>query len=471
MTTYYVSTPTATPAGSDSNNGTSESTPWATIAKVNAKSPAYQPGDSVLFKRGESWRGQVYVPSTWNGTLGSPITFGAYGEGNKPRILGSLDLWTDDAWSNQGSNIWRHSAGVYDVGNLIFDSEASCGVKKSTSGACTTQGDFYYDTAGDYVDLYSTADPYDAYTAIEASQRLIGVLGAGCDYITLQDLDFRYNWTATQFKRDGSNGVDNIIIERCDARYIGGSYLSGTLRSGNGYEFWGKVSNSVVRYCTAHQVYDAAYSPQNDEATAQSNIIFHHNVASNSAYGIEVFAQNAGTTLDGCVIAHNIFYDNGDCWGVNQRSNPGAGRGFMGQQSQDGSMSNCVFVNNIIHTTIQSIIRVTDPNDWTGWNWDYNCYYPDGASTFWIGTTNEGTGYTFAGWKTQMGLDAHSMVADPSFVTLGSDWHLSSDESPCYDAGVVQANVAQAIVGAAPDIGLYELPLQGFFKLCPFRMP
>ena len=48
-TTYYVSSS----SGSDANGGTSAGAAWATAAKVNAQS--LQPGDSVLFKRGDVW--------------------------------------------------------------------------------------------------------------------------------------------------------------------------------------------------------------------------------------------------------------------------------------------------------------------------------------------------------------------------------------------------------------------------------
>jgi len=45
--TYYVDATN----GRDPNNGTSELTPWKTIAKVNAS--RFQPGDQILIKRGE----------------------------------------------------------------------------------------------------------------------------------------------------------------------------------------------------------------------------------------------------------------------------------------------------------------------------------------------------------------------------------------------------------------------------------
>jgi hypothetical protein len=85
-TTYYVAA-----AGSDSNNGTSTSTAWQTIGKVNGST--FSPGDSILFNRGDAWYGTALtVPSS--GSSGSPITFGAYGSGANPIVKGSVKLNT-----------------------------------------------------------------------------------------------------------------------------------------------------------------------------------------------------------------------------------------------------------------------------------------------------------------------------------------------------------------------------------------
>src|ERR1019366_10771500 len=68
-TTYYIDC-----NGADSNNGTSTSTPWQTIAKVNGSS--FSPGDIVLFKAGCTWREKLTVPSS--GSAGKPFTVGAF---------------------------------------------------------------------------------------------------------------------------------------------------------------------------------------------------------------------------------------------------------------------------------------------------------------------------------------------------------------------------------------------------------
>ncbi len=76
--TYYIDRM----GGDNAQNGLSPISAWKTIAKINVSS--FAPGDSVLFKRGETWRESLTVPSS--GSAGSPITFGAYGTGAKPII-------------------------------------------------------------------------------------------------------------------------------------------------------------------------------------------------------------------------------------------------------------------------------------------------------------------------------------------------------------------------------------------------
>ena len=77
MASYYVD---AT-LGDDSNPGT-QTQPWKTVSKVNSTS--FNAGDSIYFKRGETWRETLTIPSS--GSDGSLITFGAYGSSDKPII-------------------------------------------------------------------------------------------------------------------------------------------------------------------------------------------------------------------------------------------------------------------------------------------------------------------------------------------------------------------------------------------------
>jgi hypothetical protein len=78
--TYYLST-----SGNDNNDGLSVNTAWQSINKLNSVTLANN--DTVLFKRGQTFRGQISSNKFPTG-----IHFSAYGTGNKPIIAGSIKI-------------------------------------------------------------------------------------------------------------------------------------------------------------------------------------------------------------------------------------------------------------------------------------------------------------------------------------------------------------------------------------------
>ena len=70
------------PTGDDANSGTSQATAWKTVERVNRQS--LQPGDSVLFKSGGVWQGQLRPQGS--GVEGKPIRLDRYGDGALPVI-------------------------------------------------------------------------------------------------------------------------------------------------------------------------------------------------------------------------------------------------------------------------------------------------------------------------------------------------------------------------------------------------
>lgn len=58
--------------------------PWKTLSQVNAGTTSILPGDSVLFKRGQTLSGRLIVYAT--GTALAPIVYSAYGTGNMPEL-------------------------------------------------------------------------------------------------------------------------------------------------------------------------------------------------------------------------------------------------------------------------------------------------------------------------------------------------------------------------------------------------
>lgn len=99
-TDYYISN-----SGNDNSNGTTPGTAWRTIERLNASFSLLQPGDNILFKRGEQFIGTIRV--TASGRQGQPISFGAYGTGSDPVISGFASI---KGWVKKENNIWQAAA-------------------------------------------------------------------------------------------------------------------------------------------------------------------------------------------------------------------------------------------------------------------------------------------------------------------------------------------------------------------------
>ena len=101
---YYLSSST----GNDNNNG-SQTQPWKTLSKLS--NTTLGPGDTVYFKKGDTFRGHYVVNGS--GTEGNPITFTSYGSGNQPVISGSDH---DDVGGD-----YREAILVENEDNMIFE--------------------------------------------------------------------------------------------------------------------------------------------------------------------------------------------------------------------------------------------------------------------------------------------------------------------------------------------------------------
>ncbi|MFX0069500.1 MAG: hypothetical protein ACFFAO_00200, partial [Candidatus Hermodarchaeota archaeon] len=128
--------------GDDSNDGRSPENAWRSIDKVNSFS--FKPGDTALFRRGGMWRGSL-DPQSGNST--NRVTYGAYGTGDKPKILGSWNKSSTSDWFDEGGNIWSTNRSK-EIGAEILPNP-SFGVDRSDwlfYNATGTQAEWYRDT-------------------------------------------------------------------------------------------------------------------------------------------------------------------------------------------------------------------------------------------------------------------------------------------------------------------------------------
>src|SRR5690554_1813737 len=109
-TNYYVSK-----SGSDTNSGTSPVSPWQSLEQVSTFS--FSPGDTVFFKRGDSWKGTLEI--SVSGEFIKPVVFSAYGTGDKPVITGSEEV---TGWTTFSGNIFKTEF-KHRVGQVFIDGQ------------------------------------------------------------------------------------------------------------------------------------------------------------------------------------------------------------------------------------------------------------------------------------------------------------------------------------------------------------
>ena len=114
-TDYYFSST----SGNDSrtaSQATNQATPWRSIDKLNSIMGSLQPGDRVLFQRGDTFYGNIKLNKS--GASGRPITFGAYGSGARPIITSLVTL---SNWTHVGNGVYEsHSPSFGSTVNVVL---------------------------------------------------------------------------------------------------------------------------------------------------------------------------------------------------------------------------------------------------------------------------------------------------------------------------------------------------------------
>ena len=117
---FYVSE-----KGNDEKDGLTPESAWKTIKRVNADAGEVAYGDTVLFERGGICRGST--------KLISGVTYGSYGQGEKPCLYGSLRNYAEESlWeATSTEHIWKLNVGTMkDIGNLVFDHGKAWAMKR-----------------------------------------------------------------------------------------------------------------------------------------------------------------------------------------------------------------------------------------------------------------------------------------------------------------------------------------------------
>lgn len=420
--TYYVAT-----------DGTGD---YTSLAQVDAATLAA--GDNILFRRGDTFRGGMALNTT-PGAAGNPIYFGAYGTGAKPLLLGSEDRSATTDWAVSSGSVWISTAVVdtRDVGNLVFNFEESCGIRRSSLVGLLGQGQFYFNPSTNYLYVYSASNPGTFYKHIEvckecptesAARQSLIEMGS---YQTYENLDFRY-FGGHGLATGGSPGSEKvgITVRNCDFSWGGGAVITGTTRYGNGLQFWKSCEDCLVEDCSFYQIYDEGFTIQGDYTAER--ITVRNCVIQNCFFGVSI----TGTEI---IYTNNSHINPTFSWSHNQRStglgaeSPARCLLAQGMVGAGSVIKNNICIEEGDHENLAECFVVSGPISIGNTDIDYNCYYKPQGGTVWR-VSGESLSYTadqFAAWQAYTGDDAHSIYADP----LLTNENYLREGSPCIGAG------------------------------------
>jgi hypothetical protein len=320
---YYVDSVN----GSDVNSGTSPSTAWKSVKRVNEAT--FLPGDVIHFRAGQIWRESLRCQS---GNENEPLTYTRYGGGAKPLFVGSIDLCFEDLWINKRNNIWYVLPQFFstekipeyrDIGNIILtqkgETEKMAGWKRWSLEELGTQGDFYHDPENNTLYFYSEKNPAEVYNELEAAVNQSIFELHGCEYLIIDGLAAAYTGA------HGAQGAytNNCVIRNCDFTWIGGSHLytqnNIPTRYGNGIEFWNGARDNLVENNYFEQIYDVAMTNQGPEACLVKNILWRKNKIYKCEQACEIWLSNSESSMQNVVFEYNECFDSGFGWSHEQR--------------------------------------------------------------------------------------------------------------------------------------------------------
>ncbi len=314
---YYVSND-----GDNNLDGLTPTTAWRTLDHVSNQT--FQPGDSILLRRGDTWRETLSVTSS--GTPGAWITYGAYGSGDKPRILGSEQAvgWTQVA---PASNIWQSSTtldnpyqGGYSYGEVYFaelDGTYSWGEQQSYNASFTNMTKEYdWSWNANRVYVFAPSNPGSRYTAVEVPQRDSGIrfpevpYDDPVEYVAIDNLEIMYtmqhgiypgyNEVEVHGLRITNNHIGMIGVKGGSSAYCIAAWHSDML-----------IQNNTIHDCGRRGVSLNTYTNHTPGLTI-SNVTIDHNHFYNGFHTTSADISSLpglGHTFTNITISNNLIDD------------------------------------------------------------------------------------------------------------------------------------------------------------------
>ncbi len=355
---YFVSA-----TGNDGNNGTSTSTPWKTITKVNNTN--FAAGDIISFQGGQSFSGNLVL--TESGTAAAPITINSYGTGKAEILAGTgVGIYLHNnknirvtAFKVTGSGV--SNGGIFNDGvQLLYDKISTAvltsiyidqvevngfrqaGIAFYTSGTNGGYDDLrvtncqVHDNGlagmwmggGRLGSLYGFTNVYAGYDSFYDNAGVSGYTGQSGNGMFFKQVDggtiehcLAFNNGALNVRFNGLVGLwaiysNNIVIQYNES-YSNHSQAG----DGNGLDLDGGVTNSFVQYNYTHgndgpgiliyQFNDTSDAPRNGNNTIRYNVSERDNRKGGNRGSIWVGSSGSSSMQsNNRIYGNSIYTDN-----------------------------------------------------------------------------------------------------------------------------------------------------------------
>jgi Secretion system C-terminal sorting domain/Right handed beta helix region len=356
---YYFST-----SGLDTNDGSSPSSPWLSISKIN--SMTISPGDKIYFKGGDTFEGNILLDSKDANDTFNPVLFTSYGTGRATIHTSGTYVNGFKASNTQGISIVNLN--FKGDGNdfveetnsgILFESTLTGSTKLSTFEVRNVEvskfayaGIYFHqfgiDNASGFkkiiVDSALVHEVKEAGILVYCQENTYSQKSWQCNNISIKNCE-TYNIPGYEDTQHRGSGIlisqtDSCIIERCIAHHTGmlnsnkggpgGIWVwsannaviqnceshhnsSGTGGDGLGFDLDGGCTNCVVQYCYSHDNDGAGYLlGQYSNARPWANNIVRYNISENDSRtnnsSITVF-KGDNCTFNGVKIYNNTVYN------------------------------------------------------------------------------------------------------------------------------------------------------------------
>ena len=343
--------------GDDAHSGTSRAEAWQSIERVNEQD--FEPGDRILFRGGDTFRGTLTLTAEDAGTATSRVVVSSFGEGRAiiaGRELEGLKVDSCNYLSIQNINfsgLGRRSGNTTDglliriCDNFVVNEVEVYGFQHSGvhlhqcndavithvyahengfAGIHVTGNTMndpeHYDNHNLYIG-YCVAEDNPGDPTVLWNHSGNGILASSVDGGIIEYCEAFNNGWDMPWTGNGPVGIwiwdcTDFLIQYCIAHH---NRTNPVAADGGGFDFDGGVSNSIIQYCISHDnegagfgLYEFGAAKPWENNTVRYNISQDDGILNGGSVGI--WKNDNQGIMHNCKIYNNTFYnslEDGSC--------------------------------------------------------------------------------------------------------------------------------------------------------------